>query len=174
MKKLIIPVFVVLAFAALVWLFSCDALTPTVTHAQYGNENLKNIYTKSVTIVVDNANGYNTGVLPITLNANYGGYGSAFGSFCAYVAVDTLAKSGTSAQDSLTVYYKELKSYTSAASYEVSSYDSTQLLSNFDWANTTFCKATLAPDVCYGFEFGVKHNTTVDDSIQVVITMLYQ
>ena len=171
MKKLIFWGLILGFIGGMIWLFS---VKPDSVQAQYGNENLKNVYEKSVTIIVDNANGYNTGVIPITLNAAYGGFGSAWGSFCAYVAVDTLAKAGKSAQDSLTIYYKELKSYTSSSSYVTSDYDSTLLLSSFDWANTTTKKATLAPDVCYGFEFGVKHNTTVDDSIQVVITILYQ
>ena len=171
MKKILLWILVLGAIAFFVWLFGEK---PKEVQAQYGNEHLKNIYEKSVTIVVDNANGYNTGVIPLTLNSAYGGFGSAWGSFCAWVDVDTLAKSGTSAQDSLTIYYKELVSYTSSSSYSVSDYDSTLLIGNFDWANATIGKASLTPDVCYGFEFGVKHNTTVDDSIQVVIKILYQ
>jgi len=171
MKKLLTLILVLGSIGFLVWLFG-DETDPAI--AQYGNENLKNIYEKSVTIVVDNANGYNTGVIPFTLNSAYGGFGSAWGSFCAWVDVDTLAKAGKSAQDSLTIYYKEIMSYTSSSSYTVSDYDSTLLIGNFDWANGTIGKASLAPDVCYGFEFGVKHNSVVDDSIQVVIKILYQ
>jgi len=171
MKKLILWVLGLGILGFLIWQFG-DETKPAI--AQYGNENLKNVYTKSVTIVVDNANGYNTGVIPFTLNSNYGGFGSAFGSFCTWIDVDTLAKAGTSAQDSLTIYYKEIMSYTSSSSYTTSDYDSTLLIGNFDWANGTIGKATLAPDVCLGFEFGVKHNSVVDDSIQVIITLLYQ
>jgi len=173
MKKLIVWGLFLGLLGFLLWMFG-DETDPAI--AQYGNENLKNVYSKSVTIVVDNANGYNTGVLPITLNANYGGFGSAWGSFCAYIEVDTLAsKTGkTSAQDSLTIYYKELKSYTSSSSYDKSDYDSTALTTAFDWDHGYTKKLTLAPDVCYGFEFGISHATTVDDSIQVTITMLYQ
>jgi len=171
MKKIATVVLGLVFFVGLVWLFSEK---PQEAKAQYGNENLKNIYSKSVTIVVDNASGYNTGIIPITLSSVYGGHGSAFGSFCAWVDVDTLAKAGASAQDSLTIYYKEMKSYTSSSSYEVSDYDSTLLISAFNWQNATIGKATMAPDICYGFEFGVLHSTIIDDSIQVVITIVYQ
>jgi len=171
MKKLLITIGIAIGLGGLIWLF-CDKTEPL--QAQYSNQTLKYIYSKSVTIVVDNANGYNTGIIPFTLSSSYGGFGTSWGSFAAYVAVDTLAKAGTSAQDSLDIYYKEIWSYTDATTYTTSDYDSTSLLSNFDWANGTSKKASLAPDVCLGFEFGVKHNSVVDDSIQVVITLLYQ
>jgi len=170
MKKILIIV-AMLFFAVTIWMFSDK---PNEAEAQYQSQALRYVFSKSVTIVVDNANGYNTGVIPLTISSSYGGFPSAWGSFCTWVAVDTLAKAGTSAQDSLTIYYKEMKSYTNSSSYEVSDYDSTLLIGNFDWANTTECKASLSPDVCYGFEFGVKHNTTVDDSITVTITLIYQ
>jgi len=174
MKKLLITIGIAIVFGGLIWLF-CDNNNVKEAQAQYSNQTLKYIYSKSVTIVVDNANGYNTGVIPFTLSPSYGGFGTAFGSFCTWVDVDTLAKSGkTSAQDSLTIYYKEIMSYTDATTYTVSDYDSTLLIGAFNWGNGTIGKASLAPDVCLGFEFGVKHNSVVDDSIQVVITLLYQ
>lgn len=172
MKKLVAVVLGLVFFVGLIWLYS--EKSPEAI-AQYGNENLKNIYSKSVTIIVDNSNGTNTGVLPITLSSAYGGFGSSWGSFCAYVEVDTLTKTGKkSAQDSLTIYYKELKSYTSSSSYETSDFDSTTLVSQLNWTHGKTKKLSLSPDVCYGFEFRCTQSTTIDDSIKVTITLLYQ
>jgi len=172
MKKLLITIGIAISLGVLIWLF-CDKAEPL--QAQYSNQTLKYIYSTSVTITVDNANGTSTGVIPLTLSSSYGGFGTAWGSFCAYVEIDTLTKTGkTCAQDSVSIYYKELKSYTSSSSYEVSDYDSTALTSYLDWDHGYIKKLTLAPDVCYGFEFRAINTTTVDDSIQVIITLLYQ
>ena len=172
MKKLVTIVLGLVFFVGLIWLFSEK---PPEAQAQYGNTDLKYVYSKSTTIIIDNANGTNTGVIPITMPASAGGHPIAWGSFCVYMEVDTLTKSGkTSAQDSLTVYYKELKSYTSSTSYDKSDYDSTALTSNFDWNHGYTKKLDMAPSPCFGFEFRGIHTTTVSDSIQLIITLIYQ
>jgi len=172
MKKLICWGLFLGFIVFLIWLFGDN---PEPAEAQYGNTDLKYVYSKSTTIIIDNANGTNTGVIPITLSATAGGHPIAWGSFCVYMEVDTLTKTGkTSAQDSLTVYYKELKSYTNSSSYDKSDYDSTALISNFNWDHGYTKKLSLAPDPCFGFEFRGVHTTTVSDSIQLTITLVYQ
>jgi len=172
MKKLAVVVLGLMFFVGLIWL--CSEKSPEAI-AQYDTGSYRTIYSKSTTIIVDNANGTNTGVIPITLSQAAGGHGVAWGSFCTFVEVDTLTKTGKkSAQDSLTIYYKELKSYTSSSSYETSDFDSTALTSNLDWTHGKTKKLSLAPDVCYGFEFRATHATVISDSIRVTITLVYQ
>ena len=171
-KKLTFWIILLVFAVFMIWLFAENAED---VQAQYGNTDLKYVYSKSTTIILDNANGTNTGVIPITMPAASGGHPIAWGSFAVYMEVDTLTKSGkTSAQDSLTVYYKELKSYTSSSNYDKSDYDSTALISNFDWDHGYTKKLSLAPDPCFGFEFRGIHTTTVSDSIQLTITLVYQ
>jgi len=171
MKKLIMWGMILIVSIGIIWLWGDD---PEDVQAQYGAENLKNVYSSSSSAtVIDNANGTTTIVMPLALSATYGGHGNLWGSVCMYIKADTI-KASTSQQDSLQIWYKELKSYTSSSSYEVSYYDSTSVTSNFDWDSGKLKKYSIASDPCYGYEFRVSHATTADDSIQVTITLVYQ
>lgn len=154
-----------------IWLFNEK---PEQLQAQYGSENLKNIYTWSSGYhTLDGANAATALYFPFKLSDSYGGFGSAFGSFTLWVNVEDL-KAGTAA-DSLQIWYKEMKNYTSSSSYTVSTWDST-LVGTYDWTVTAnqWKKYTIVPDVCLGLRFYVKHTTVVDDSIKVKLEVMYQ
>jgi len=137
--------------------------------------NLKNVTAwSSGWYILDGANAETTFTFIHKLRENLGGYGQAFGSFSAWITVDTL-KDASSAKDSLQTWWKEIKSYTSSSSYITSAYDSTYF-GTLDWTGTTddWKLYTIASDVNLGIEFRVKHTTTVDDCVKVKIDLLYQ
>jgi hypothetical protein len=171
MKKIIIILGLLGFLGGVIWLCGED---PNPAISQYGSENLKNIYSWSSGYkVLDGANATTTFVFLHKISDSYGGFGSAWGSYTVWVTVEDL-KAGTQA-DSMQIWHKEIKSYTSSSDYVVSTWDST-LIGTYDWTTTSnqWKKYTMVSDVCLGQEFRVKNTTTVDDCVKVKIDVIYQ
>jgi len=143
----------------------------------WGAQSLRHVYEKqATTTTIDGADTDADIVASFSLGDTQGGHGVSWGSFTLWFRADTL-KADVSKADSISIWYQEIKcdgNQNSTSNYTTSSFDSTNVVTLFNWTSGLWKKYTITPDVCCGLEFHVHHETLKDDSIAVQLHIDYQ